>query len=180
MSKSIDLGILVGRFQVLHKGHGAVIRKAMNYCNEVGIFVGSAQEAGTAKNPFSYEQRKEYLQLVFPDAKVFPLVDIGVGNSYKWGAYVIDNVIERFGRKPEVLFSGREERRLYWVDDSMDIAEMYIPKVIDISATKMKEFIIADDKDSWNEYIEPALVPRYEEMRKIILASKDNLFTESV
>jgi len=176
--KKYGLGIIVGRFQILHKGHSEIIKKAIELCDEVGILVGSSEESGTYKNPFSYEERKEFLLKAFPNLKVYPLPDIGVGNCRAWGDYVLENVEKNFGRKPDVFISGDEERRESWFGD--DILEVNIPKTIDISASKMKEFIIDDNKAKWNEYIEPALRGRYEFIRERINNTKDNLETKSL
>ena len=51
--KPFSLGILVGRFQTIHAGHELMIETALSLCKQVGIFVGSSQEAGPAQNPFS-------------------------------------------------------------------------------------------------------------------------------
>ena len=178
--KPFDLGVIVGRFQVLHKGHGDIIRKALQLCKETAIFVGSSQESGTLKNPFSYEIRKELLLTAFPELSVYPLPDIGVGNTYAWGDYVLQNICEHCGRYPELFVSGRESRRTSWIDESWNIGELFIPKTIDISATKMIRFVIEDDQKSWETYIEPALTDRYFLFRENILASKDNLETKSI
>lgn len=173
-------GLIVGRFQVLHKGHGDVIRKAKQICEEVVILVGSSQEAGTLKNPLSYEQRKDIIMQAFPDISVYPLPDIGVGNVGKWGDYVMEKAKEYCGKYPELAISGRESRRTSWIEDKWDMAELYIPKSIDISATKMIQFIINDEYESWRQYIEPAIADRYEEIRKSVLASENNLETRSI
>ena len=65
--KPFDLGIMVGRFQTFHIGHAYMIEKAVAVCEHVGVFVGSSQESGTAKNPFTYEQRETYLRRAFGD-----------------------------------------------------------------------------------------------------------------
>ena len=61
MDKPYKLGILVGRFQTIHAGHEKMVNTALQLCEQVGIFVGSSQEALTSKNPFSYEIREEML-----------------------------------------------------------------------------------------------------------------------
>ena len=72
--KPFALGITVGRFQTFHLGHADMIEKAVAVCERVGVFVGSSQESGTAKNPFTYEQRERYLRRVFGDAiEIYPL-----------------------------------------------------------------------------------------------------------
>ena len=112
-NKPYRLGILVGRFQTLHSGHADMINRAIELCDKVGIFVGSSNESGTSKNPFSYETREDILKTVFGEKiYVYPLPDIGVGNNSTWGDYVLKNVIDRFGEMPDLLISGKEARVL--------------------------------------------------------------------
>lgn len=181
--KPFQLGIIVGRFQTFHLGHEDMIRTAVALCDEVGVFIGSSQESGTYKNPFTYEQRKEMLKALFGDSiRVYPLPDIGVGNNAKWGDYVLKNVQERFGRAPDLLISGKEERRLDWFDSvaGLRIAELYIPKTIDISATQMREWLIADNRDEWRRYTPQKLWNSYESMREAVLSAKENTKTDSI
>lgn len=183
MAKPFSLGILVGRFQMLHAGHQQMIETALALCDEVGIFVGSSQESGTEKNPFSYELRVQVLRTLFGDKiRIYPLPDIGVGNVGAWGSYVLENVKAAFGRSPDLLISGREARRLDWFDTEAgkNVAELYIPKTIDISASALRSFLIADDRAAWEHYVSPALYPMYPKLRQLVLASKDNTETQSV
>ena len=174
--KTFSLGILVGRFQTLHTGHEQMIQTAMALCDRVGILVGSSQEAGTATNPFSYEIREELLRLIFGErVDVFPLPDIGVGNNGTWGEYVLSNVAQRYHRPPDLLISGKEARRVSWFDGigGVRISELYIPKTIDISASQMRSFFLADDRESWQRYTNPALWGEYDLLRRLVLSSKD-------
>ena len=182
-AKPFDLGITVGRFQTLHTGHVYMIEKAIAVCERVGIFVGSSQESGTFKNPYTYEQRERFLREVFGNkVEIYPLPDIGVGNNSTWGDYVLENVRKRFGKSPDLLVSGKEERRVSWFDseEGVTIAELYIPKTIDMSATRMREFFIADDFNAWKQYTPPVLWDDYEMMKQAVLAAKDNLETASL
>ena len=181
--KPYTLGILVGRFQTLHAGHEMIIEKACELCDEVGIFVGSSQEAGTNKNPFSYELRADILHSVFGDTvKIFPLPDLGIGNVPAWGDYVLSNVYRRFGRYPDLLVSGKESRRIDWFDNAEELAisELYVPKSIDISASRMRELFVEDARSEWESYVNPAIHGRYDELRQIVLSSHDNLETDSI
>jgi len=178
--KAYKTGILVGRFQILHKGHGDMIRKAQQICEHIDIFVGSSQESGTLKNPLSFEMRKDLLAQVFPRAGIFPLPDIGVGNTYAWGDYVVGKVVDCTGGLPDLLVSGVESRRNSWLDDKWNIAQLFVPKTIDISATRMIQFMLDDDRASWEQYIEPGIAGRYEEIRNFVAASRNNLNTDSI
>ncbi len=181
--KPFQLGIIVGRFQTFHTGHLDMVNKACAVCEKTAVFVGSSQESGTLKNPFTYEARHDMLRKIFGEkVKIYPLPDIGVGNNSRWGEYVLQNVRERFGKNPDLLVSGKEERRISWFDseEGVSVAELYIPKTIDMSATRMREFFIADDVDSWKQYTPPVLWDDYEVMKQTVLASKDNLDTNSI
>ena len=182
-NKPYRLGILVGRFQTLHSGHTDMINRAIELCDKVGIFVGSSNESGTSKNPFSYETREDMLKTVFGnEVFVFPLPDIGVGNNSTWGDYVLKNVVDRFGEMLDLLVSGKEARRVSWFDsvDGASIAELYIPKTIEISATEMRDFLINDDCESWKKYTDSKLWDKYEKLRQEVLLSKDNSETHSI
>lgn len=183
MKKPFELGIVVGRFQTLHTGHGEMIDTAIAICGQVGIFVGSSQESGTLKNPLTYEDRARILRKRFGDkVSIYPLPDIGVGNNAAWGNYVLQNVTERFGRTPDLLISGKEERRVNWFDsvEGLTIAELYVPKTIDISSTAMREHLIAGDRSAWQTYTDPLLWDEYDFLREKVIAAKDNPHTASI
>ena len=183
MEKAYELGILVGRFQTFHKGHQDMIGKAVALCGTVGVFIGSSQEVGTAYNPFSYETRARLLRKIYgEEIGVFPLPDLGVGNNAQWGDYVLQNVIAHFGRQPDLLVSGKETRRLEWFDSvhGLAIAELYVPKTIDISATQMRDWLAAGDAASWRQYTDERLWDEFDALRAAVLSSQDNARTESL
>ena len=178
------LGILVGRFQTLHLGHEDMIRIAGELCDEVGIFLGSSQEFRTVKNPFTADERTRMIKSVFPSDRVsiYPLPDIFSGNTAKWGEHVLENVKKQFGMLPDLLVTGKEARRLSWFDgiQGVNIAELYIPKTIDISASEMRDYFLNDDRASWEKYTNPALHTMYEKLREIVISCKDNTESESI
>lgn len=183
MQKPFKLGITLGRFQTFHKGHQEIIDKALELCEKVGVFIGSSQESGTNKNPFTYEMRKEILNKVYGDKIfIFPLPDIGVGNNSRWGDYVIENVIKRFGEKPDLLISGKEERRINWFDGigGLSIAELYIPKSIEISASEMRVMLLENNFEDWKKYCDRSLWNSFSEMRKIVFETYKNTDTSSI
>lgn len=183
MSKPYKLGVTVGRFQTFHNGHKDMIDKAISLCERVGVFVGSSQESGTNKNPFTYDMRESILRTVYGDKiSVFPLPDIGVGNTAKWGEYVLENVVRRFGTLPDLTISGKEDRRVDWMsgDEGKSIAELYIPKTIDISAQRMREMFVRGDFETWSSFCDRRLWDRFEEMRAIVLAAYGNTETSSI
>lgn len=183
MEKPFALGILVGRFQTPHAGHQQMIETALSLCDQVGIFIGSSQESGTRKNPFPYDLRRRMLENLFGNrVRICPLPDIGVGNTAAWGDYVLENVKRHFGRLPDLLVSGKEARRLDWFDSvaGVRIAELYIPKTIEISASQMRQFLLRDDRAAWERYVNPKIHALYPELRALVLTSQENEDTMSI
>ncbi len=181
MGKTYKLGLLVGRFQALHLGHERMIRDAAALCERVAVFIGSSQESGTQKNPFSYETREKMLKTVFGDSiEVYPLPDAGLGNNSLWGQYVLEKVTAACGRKPDLFITGREERRVSWFEDAEDISKLIIPKVIEASATQMREYLISGDETAWRALTPAPLHPMFGELRRTTLSAQQNDTTQSI
>ena len=181
--KAYTLGLLVGRFQTVHLGHGQMIEKALELCGRVGIFIGSSQESGTERNPFSYQVREGLLRKLFGDRiEVQPLPDIGVGNNAEWGRYVLACAAEQFGRIPDLFVTGSETRRIDWFDcpEGAGTAQLYVPKTIEISASEMRRFLLENDRASWERYTDPLLWEEYGQLRELTLASVGNMETDSI
>ncbi|UCD03145.1 MAG: nicotinamide-nucleotide adenylyltransferase [Candidatus Aenigmatarchaeota archaeon] len=54
--------LLVGRFQPFHKGHLKVVESLAKRYDILYIVIGSANESGTVKNPFTVEERIEMIK----------------------------------------------------------------------------------------------------------------------
>ena len=181
--KPYKLGLVLGRFQTFHKGHKQIIDTAVKLCGEVGVFIGSAQESGTEKNPFTYEQRRSMiLRSCKKGVSVYPIDDIGVGNNSAWGEYVINCVKKCCGKTPDLFVSGREARRVDWFDgiEELVLSELYIPKSIEISASDMRKMMLQNDYKEWKKYAPKALWGDFEEMRRITQQSYGNKQTKSI
>lgn len=153
--KLYNYGFIIGRFQPLHKGHLHIIEAASKLCNHVVIYVGSSQESNTSKNPFTYDERENFLvrsldsvRLEYRELIIRPLPDIDVGNNLDWGKYVLTTFAKEFGCLPDLYISGAEKERSSWFSD--DIAptmdELRISrKGIAISASEIRECICSDN-----------------------------------
>ena len=61
--RDMKVGILIGRFQPLHKGHVNAIEFARNNSERLFVIVGSAEKSNQERNPFSFEERKRMIGL---------------------------------------------------------------------------------------------------------------------
>lgn len=60
-------GLVVGRFQPLHKGHEAVVRAALAESDRVAVVIGSSDAPVSWKNPFDLSERLAMVHAAFAD-----------------------------------------------------------------------------------------------------------------
>jgi bifunctional NMN adenylyltransferase/nudix hydrolase len=58
-----DLLVFIGRFQPFHVGHRRVIELALEQAKQVLVLVGSSYQPRTIKNPFTYEERRQMIEM---------------------------------------------------------------------------------------------------------------------
>ncbi|MFR8205008.1 MAG: hypothetical protein ACLU99_00770 [Alphaproteobacteria bacterium] len=98
------------RAQPLHIGHERVLRDMLEKCARVTVILGSIQEQGTARNPFTYLTRKQMILNIFQNEtarlKVMGLFDIN--NPTQWSDFVLDFMRENMPEwgTPDVYYAG--------------------------------------------------------------------------
>ena len=63
-----DLAVCIGRFQVFHHGQLALIRQALALAPRCVVVLGSAHQARSPRNPFTWHERAEVIRLALPEA----------------------------------------------------------------------------------------------------------------
>lgn len=63
-----DLAVCIGRFQVFHHGQLALIRQALALAPRCVVVLGSAHQARSPRNPFTWHERAEVIRLAMPEA----------------------------------------------------------------------------------------------------------------
>ena len=176
--KPYGTGLVLGRFQGLHKGHEAVIRRALSLCRKVCVMIGSADKEGTPHNPFSLALRREMLERVFaPELRrgrlvIYPLPDLGVGNVPAWGDYVLENA-ERCLGKPDCVVYGDEDKCRTWFPNHPEICfETLDRQEIAMTGTKLRGLILAGDRETFEAYTHPALHGLFDALRKELLEAE--------
>ncbi|MCV6608500.1 MAG: adenylyltransferase/cytidyltransferase family protein [Campylobacterales bacterium] len=117
MKKEIPLAVM--RMQPIHLGHKLLIETMLDLCDENTkpiVCLGSVQEFGTEKNPYTYEQRKEMVEAVFGKDTliIIPLKDLGAVSKKQWTDFVLGEVSKVTDLKPTIYFAGSQEDTLWW------------------------------------------------------------------
>ena len=61
MTKQKDVAVYIGRFNPFHLGHAYVLKRALNTYKKVIVLIGSAGQARTLKNPFTFQEREQMI-----------------------------------------------------------------------------------------------------------------------
>jgi len=135
--------LAVMRLQPLHEGHTILIDAMLDACERVIIGIGSTQESGTERNPYSYEERRVMLLERYGDREnltIIPLVDIGAQSKQEWVDYVLGELDRHALPHPTHYFSGSRSDADWYTETGWEIV------IIDretvgkgISATKIRE-----------------------------------------
>ena len=62
MTKKYDVLVYIGRFSPIHNGHIETIKTAAKLCKKLIIIVGSSHGPRTIKNPWTFEERKNFIE----------------------------------------------------------------------------------------------------------------------
>jgi bifunctional NMN adenylyltransferase/nudix hydrolase len=67
-AKHHDVSVCIGRFQIFHNGQFSLLKRALAAAPLCIVVIGSAHQARTPKNPFTWEERAEMIRLALPEA----------------------------------------------------------------------------------------------------------------
>lgn len=154
-------GLVVGRFQPFHKGHQALIQKALEDCQEVIVGIGSATAKPSLRNPFSAAERRQMIQACFPaDAaagrlRVLDIPDIH--NPPRWAAHVL-------------TITGPVDRAYGNDDETLSLFDLggvptKSPGLVERERFEAKAIrvLLAEDDSAWRKCVPAAIVPLLEQ-----------------
>ena len=134
------MGLFIGRFQPFHIGHFLVLQGMVKVCKKVIVVIGSSQEKGTEKNPFSLEERKDMMQRALQAEDIIPVYDVefvaipDVEGDDQW----VENILEKTGEVDKV-WTGKESTKECF--EKKGIAVQDIKEVPGISGTEIRKRI---------------------------------------
>ncbi|HEX4509754.1 MAG TPA: NUDIX domain-containing protein [Burkholderiaceae bacterium] len=85
---NFDAAVLVGRFEPFHQAHAALLREALLLAPQVVVVIGSAHQARTPKNPFTWTERAEMIRLAAPEGERERLHFVPVRDYYDEARWV--------------------------------------------------------------------------------------------
>ncbi len=148
-------GLFIGRFQPMHKGHVSVIESMIATgldCAVIGI--GSSNKQGTPENPWSAEDRRQFIETYvghlrqFLDIRIVDIPDLD--DDERWVAHV-DALVGHY----DVIYTGNP-----WVERLMKEANHVVQNIemrVPISATIIRDALRSGNHTVWREHLHPDL-----------------------
>jgi nicotinamide-nucleotide adenylyltransferase len=149
--------LVVGRFQPFHKGHQALIQRALERSVNVAVAVGSTNAKSGPRNPFTFEERRAMVQAVFPGIEVVPVPDIH--DATRW----VDHCLSITG--PVDLVYGNDEATLALFEQARVPVER--PGLVErgrYEATRIRQLMVEDDPE-WRKLVPPAVAALLQEWK---------------
>ena len=135
---SMDVGVVVGRFQVddLHEGHKSLLEFARKRHPNLIVFIGIAPFEGTKNNPLSYQLREQMIREHCPKATILPIFD--VLDDGLWSAQ-LDSLIKRlYYGSTATLYCGRDSFESHYSGEFQVVVQTFKEKH---SGTDVREMI---------------------------------------
>jgi len=110
-----NIALFIGRFQPFHHGHIYVIKEILKTYKKIKIGIGSSQMSHTLNDPFSSEERKEFIRGALKKRNITPkkfeIYEIpDIFNAKKW----VDHVISIVGEFNSVVSNSDWVRELFF------------------------------------------------------------------
>ena len=152
-----NVALFIGRFQPLHHGHIYILTKILKRYNKLKIGIGSSQLSKIKSDPFTYEERAEFLSSALNKRgfnskrfEIFPIPDIF--NANKW----VDHVISIVGEF-DTIFSNSD-----WVRQLFQNKGIFVGEKIEIFKKKYNgsnvRKLISKENKNWTRLVPKEVV----------------------
>ena len=150
----MQVGILVGRFQPVHRGHVQAIEFALENSNKLFVVVGSAEKSNQKRNPFTFEERKKMIELAINEKELqdnISIIPINDANNHTEWISSIKNTIGEYN----LIFTNDElTEKLFKKDETRVINVPLLDRNI-LSATEVRKRLELDKE--WKSLVIPEI-----------------------
>ena len=161
MAQQARIAVFIGRFQPFHAGHRHVLTSVAGEVDHILVLVGSSYRPRSWKNPFTYHERKGFIEAGAHDlavpVDVLPLIDT-LYNDRAWGTNVrtaVSLYLRRLGiaeDEAEIVLTGFEKdassRYLGWFPEwTMRPCTPHVHEGRPIHATDLREGLFFPDDE---------------------------------
>ncbi len=163
---SSDVAVIIGRWQILQRGHCSLLRAALAMAPRVVVVIGSAWHSRDSRNPFTWQERQQQFEAVLSPAEREKVSFLPVRDYYddeRWGEAVRAGVAEVASRSDRIALVGfRKDQTSQYLDNFPGWTLLEIVPEYDISSTDLRRiYFEAEDLPTaltmMGSYVEPGI-----------------------
>lgn len=150
-TETIDVAVVIGRFQPFHKAHAALLGEALQIAEQVIVVLGSAHAARNAKNPFTWEERAAMIGSTLDEATQQRVRYLPVRDYYddrRWGESVAAAVQAHTEAGARIALVGHlKDASSHYLQRFPRWKLVSVPKIEAIDATSLRQIYF--ESDDW-------------------------------
>ncbi len=161
----MERGILIGRFQPIHKGHLEIIRKILEELDELIIGLGSAQLSHKIDDPFTAGERilminraLDESEIEYPRIHLIPIPD--VNNNALW----VSNVLS-FSPPFSIVYSGNPLVKRLFKERDFEVKAPPMYNREDFRGTEIRRRMLEDEE--WKHLVPDGVAKIIEEINGV-------------
>ena len=137
-------GLIVGRFQPLHKGHIAAIREALGKCDDLIVVIGSSEDSHTERNPFTAGERFQMLLSSLTQKERMRVLIVPVRDINRYSLWVshLESHLPPF----DIVFSNSPLTRSLFAKAGYEVQQTKAYNPSEYSATEVRRRIVSGER----------------------------------
>jgi bifunctional NMN adenylyltransferase/nudix hydrolase len=159
-NNTFNTAVIVGRWQIFHKGHETLLQAALATAARVIVVIGSSFRARDARNPFNWQERSAMIRSTLSPAQIERVTFLPVRDYFDdslWNAAVALGIKEQTVSQGKICLVGfKKDHTSYYLDNFPQWELQAVEPVFDIDATSLRNvFFEAQDPDARLEVMRP-------------------------
>lgn len=155
--------VVVGRWQIAHKGHETLFQTALATAERVIVVIGSAFHARDTHNPFNWQERKAMVQATLSVADKERVSFLPVRDYFddaRWNEAVSKGVAAIAPKGPITLVGFQKDHTSYYLENFPSWARFEVAQAHASDATALRKvFFEGKDHEARLAVLEPFLHP---------------------
>lgn len=152
-NQTSDTAVIVGRWQIFHKGHETVLNTALGVAQRVIVVIGSAYRSRDTRNPFSWQERQAMIELLLPAAERARVQFLLVRDYFdddRWNQAVRQGIEQlTHGQGKVTLVGFKKDASSYYLDHFPAWSWHTVQPEFDLDATSLRNvFFEGQDPDA--------------------------------
>ena len=141
--KQYKTAVVVGRWQLFHKGHETLLNTALASAERVIVVIGSSFRSRDVRNPFNWQERQAMIEAGLKEADKARLSFLPVRDYFddgRWNTAVREGVVGLTeGGGAVTLVGFKKDHTSYYLDNFPQWVSQTVQPEVDLDATSLRD-----------------------------------------